>query len=191
MIVNYPPSLITTFQEVVTNVKTAKLAELQTYDATIQDISFLAGNVHEVAKRMQEKTMDVTERKKQYPLFILLLDFTIERGKSSFYGRANNLNIIIANHTLESYTSQQRDALNFENILRPLYYEFLRQISKHPAFTEYTERKIPHNMTERYFWGVDAQTKNTLGKYIDAIDITNLSLNINWNYCLTPITSNL
>lgn len=191
MSVNYPPSLITTFEEVVTNVKMAKLSDLQDYDPTIQNINFLAGNITEIAKRLQENTQNATQRPKQYPVFLLLLDFTVERGKSSFYGRANNLNIIIANHTKESYTAQERDAKNFDNILRPLYYEFLRQISKHPAFTEYTERQIPHNMTERYFWGIDEHTKNAFGKYIDAIDITNLSLNINWNYCLTPITNNL
>lgn len=191
MSVNYPPSLIATFEEVVTNVKTAKLAELQEYDTTIQNINFIAGNITEIAKRLQENVNNPTERAKQYPLFMLLLDFTVERGKSAFYGRANNLNVIIANHTKESYTAQQRDDKNFTPILRPLYYEFLRQILKHPAFTVYTERQIPHNMTERYFWGVDANTKNALGKYIDAIDVTNLSLDINWNYCLTPITNNL
>ena len=191
MSVNYPASLITTIEDVVTQIKAEKLAELQDYDPTIQNINFIAGSLDEIGKRLQENTANINQRQQQYPVFLLMLDITIERGKSALYGVANNMNVIIANHTKESYTSQQRDEKNFDNILRPLYYEFLRQIQKHPAFSQYTERQIPHSMTERYFWGIDNDTKNKLGKYIDAIDITNLSLNINWNYCLTPITSNL
>jgi hypothetical protein len=192
MSINYPPSLISTFDDVVTNVKAAILADLQEYDTTIQNINFIAGNIEEIAKRLTENTANATERPKQYPVFLLMLDFTVQRGNAGLlYGKATDLNIIIANHTKESYTAQQRDEKNFTNILRPLYYEFLRQMAKHPAFSITSERAIPHNMTERYFWGVDAHTKNALGKYIDAIDITNLSVSINWNYCLVPITNNL
>lgn len=184
---NYPLSIPALIGEVVTAVRTAKLATLQEYDSTIQTIGYMHGNLKEVTTRLQEMSNNTAQRFSQYPLFILIEDITVDRRNTKFWG-IPNMTVIIANHTKKDYNSTQRETINFVPILRPLYQEFLYQMYYHTAFSIQSERLIPHNMTERKYWGADDNTVNVLGKYIDAIEISSLQVPIKWGACNTSIT---
>lgn len=190
--VNYPQPVHKSIGEVVEAVSNELLATLQAYDPTIQAINYMYGNLKEIQQRLIEGSANATKRKQQYPLFIYLMDVAIERGDANnLYGRAPNLNIIIANHTKNSYNSEERDEKQFEPILRPLYRSFLKHLSLSRRFSIQSERRLPHTMIEHFYWGRDENTLNFLPKNIDAIEITNLEVNIQWNFCHVPINSNI
>jgi hypothetical protein len=187
---NYPLSIPKLIEQAVDRVRTAKLAELQAYDPTIETIAYMYGNIREIIKLLNEKTQNDELKYKKYPLFILIEDIQIDRRNTSFYGTPT-LNIIICNHTLNTYTSEQREAINFTNILRPLYEEFLMQLFKQKGFVIQNWRTIDHLMTERKFWGANEQTNNKLGDYIDAIEIEQMRFPIDWAACQTIINSTI
>lgn len=190
--VNYPTiSLSAIIGEVVESVKDERLAELQAYDSIIETINYIHGNWQEVTQRMQEMAANGTERPKQFPVFILIEDVVIDRRNAPLYGIAENVNIIIANWTKDSYKSAQREAINFGPILRPLYYSFCKYLAKHPGVSIYSEREVSHRYAERKYWGMDGNTVNALGYYIDAIDITNLTIPLDWSYCNNIINANI
>lgn len=188
---NYPVSIPKSIEAIVDRVRTAKLAELQAYDSTIETIAYMHGNMKEIVANLAEYTNNPAYKTKKFPIFILVEDIRINRANSDFYGVTDGMSIIIANHTKAEYKSAEREAKNFVPILRPLYQNFLKQIASHPAFNVRSERKVPHKVTERKYWGADEHTVNVLGDYIDAIEITEMNLPINWAWCNDPINSTL
>lgn len=184
MISNYPQlSLPKVFGEIVTEMNADILTELQAQDSNILQISYLHGNIKEIAAKLVAKRNAPKLKAKMFPLVLLIEDITIDRRLgSNMYGTAN-VNVIICNHTKAGLTSEQREDANFVKILRPMYHSLLYQIGQHRAFTLYSDRNIPHTMTERKLWGNDAKTEHALGDYIDAIDLMNMELPLNWNYC--------
>lgn len=192
MSVNYPSiSLSAIIGEVVEAVREEKLTVLQAYDPTIETVNYISGNWKEVTQVLQEMKANATERPKQFPLFILIEDVVIDRRNTTLYGVADNVNIIIANWTKDSYKSQQREEINFEPILRPLYYSFCKHLVKHRGVSIYSEREISHRYAERKYWGMDDNTVNALGYFIDAIDITSLSIPLDCSYCNNIINANI
>lgn len=187
---DYPLSIPKLIGQVVDRVRTAKLAELIAYDSTIETIAYMYGNIKEIIKILNEKTQNETLKYQKYPLFILIEDIQIDRRNTQFYGTPT-LNLIICNHTKNTYNSEQREAINFTNILRPLYEEFLLQLSKQKGFVINNWRAIDHLVTERKFWGANEQTQNKLGDYIDAIEIEQMRFPIDWKACQTIINSTI
>lgn len=178
----YPLSIPKHIQQVVDAVRTAKLAELQEYDSTIETISYMHGNIKEIIQILAQKTANDTLRFQKYPLFILIEDITIDRRTSNYYGVAP-LEVIICNHTKKDYNSMQREDINFDPILRPLYQEFMFQLFKHKGFVIQNDMFIPHEYAERKYWGEDDNTKNKLGDYIDAIHLTDLRITLDRRIC--------
>lgn len=178
----YPISVPKIIQSVIDDVRTDMLETLQAYDETIQTIGFMYGNIREIVNNLAEMSNNSVEKAKKFPLFILLEDIAVDRRNTNYYGIAE-VNIIICNHTEREYKSSEREEINFENILRPLYQSFLSNLSDSPYIVEPTESSFKHVYTERKFWGADNNTANKLGDYIDAIDITNLKLTISDANC--------
>jgi hypothetical protein len=158
------------------------LAELQEEDSNIIQISYMYGNLKELAEKLKKKNNAPLIRGKVFPLVLLLEDILVDRTSPNYYGTAS-VNIVICNQTKKGLTSEQRESENFTKILRPMYHNMLYQIEQHKAVSVYSERRISHTMVERKLWGNDEKSANTLGFYIDAIDMLNVQLPINWEYC--------
>ena len=100
--------------------------------------------------------------------------------------------MLIATITDPKYKADEREAINFQPTLLPLYYQLLDQIRECGHFYINYDRSIPHEFTKRMFWGRNGLFGNTTwGKqggytnvgnifndYIDAIEIDNLQLTI-------------
>lgn len=185
---NYPLSIPKLFGEVVDNVRTAKLADLQAYDSTIQTINYMYGNMKEIVARLLEYANNEAYHLLMFPIFMLVEDITVNRRNSTYYGKAS-FSLIIANWTKPEYNSAQREVINFDNILRPMYVNLIYQIFRHPAFPIPSQRQISHTYTDRKYWGVDEGTANVLGHYIDAIEVSFTDLPIDWQYCQTVFGS--
>lgn len=184
-----PESIPLIIKKVVDRVRANKLAELQAYDPTIQTVNYLYGNIKEVIKRLEEYQQNETLKYQKYPLIILIEDITIQR-RNSLFGIAN-LEMIICNHTKATYTSAEREVINFKNILRILYPELLNQMWGQRGFRIQSRRSIEHDYTERKYWGADDQTANKLGDYIDAIHLTRMQIPIDYPACLTVVNEDI
>lgn len=179
---DYPISLSKILREMVEAMETDILADLQEQDSNILQISYMPGGLKELSSKLLKKKNAPKLRAKIFPLVILLEDVPLDRTSSNYYG-TYNANIIICNQTKRDLTSEERDDENYPKILRPMYHNLLYQIEQHKAVSVYSERRIAHRMVERKLWGDDDKIANMLGFYIDAIDMMNVQLPINWEYC--------
>lgn len=179
---DYPISLPKIVGEMVEAMNTDILADLQEQDSNILQISYMHGGLKELSSKLIKKNNAPKLRAKIFPLVLLLEDISIDRTEPNYYGTAS-VNIIICNQTRKDLTSEERESENFAKVLRPMYHNLLYQIEQHKAVSVYSERRISHTMVERKLWGNDDKSANTIGFYIDAIDMMNVQLPINWEYC--------
>jgi hypothetical protein len=185
----YPNSIPIALGECVTGLNTKILADLQGYDSNIETVQYMYGNWKEIGKKMKEYTDSPTLRTQKFPVVILIEDVIIDQRSTDFFGIAD-LNIVIANATEPKYSSDEREPL-FENVLRPIYYELCKQIARHEAFAVGNPKNIRGRYAERKFWGMDNNTVNALGDYIDAIELFDLRLPLNWQWCNQTINANI
>lgn len=188
---NYQQAIPVIFEEIVSNVRTNILADLQAYDDSILTLQYWYGSWKEISNMMAIYNNNPTGKHEKFPIVILLEDITVERGRTSYQGVTRGMQIVIANYTDPTLTSKEREEQNFSNILRPIYYELLKQIYKSPAVSVYSQRLIQHRYIERKYWGMDDGASNALLDYIDAIHLENIEININWAYCQETITQNI
>lgn len=79
----------------------------------------------------------------------------------------------------------------FKPVLYPIYYSLLKQISKHNLTFAASPDLIPHDKWDRSFWGANSITsdktggtdRSMLNDYVDAIDIMNLQVKIDYQPC--------
>lgn len=193
MVNNYPISVPKIFGTVVEAVEPIVLPVIQGTWPGITNLNYIYGNWKEVSLRMQNMAIDSIRKSERFPVVLLIEDITVSRPSTSngLFGTATNMNVVIATATQKDYSSEQREEKTFAPILRPIYWELLTQLVKSAAFNVTTERKIGHNYIERKYWGLENHSKNAMTEFIDAIDITNLDLPINWAYCNKIINENI
>ncbi len=93
------------------------------------------------------------------------------------------LNLAICAITFQEWTTQTRERSVFDIVLRPIYDEFIRQISKLP-FIQVGYELAPHTVHEIYTTGANAgQIHDRYNEHIDAIEIGNLTLTLNPRLC--------
>ena len=178
--------------EVVADTTTDVLSDLQAEYSGIKTINYLYGNFKEITQRMSEMQQNQNYADRQFPLICLIEDITIERGNGDgLFGTATGIDVIIANWTKSDFTSADREAENFAKVLRPIYKSFMKNLADMPEFMIYTHRDIRHNYIERKYWGMDDNSANALGYYIDAIHISNMQIPLQWSYCDYVINSNI
>lgn len=193
MSVNYPNiSLPKIIEEVVTSVSTEMLATMQAYNPAVNGIYYQYGNWKEVSHELGKKMSNEGLKDKIFPLIILIEDITIDRTNGGgLFGIAQNVNIVICYRTLKEFSSAERESKTFSPMLRPLYHSFLKNLQRHAAVSLYSERDIAHRYTERKYWGMEDYTADALGDYIDAIEISQMSIPIDWSYCQNIINANI
>lgn len=192
MAVNYPDESIPQFISfVVSDVSAVLLPTLQAYDSTITGITYLYGNIKEVTQRLTElwQSMQSGNQTNPYPVVVLLEDIRIDRRNTNGYYGTPVINMFIATATNKDFTSAQRETITFQNILRPIYREFLKQLVASQYTSIYSVRAVDHVMYERKYWGLDNNTATQLQTYIDAIDLVDLSFKLNWEWCVNPVTN--
>ena len=137
---------------------------------------------------MDRDTMGQDQLK--YPLIYLVQDFVEKRGQKPGIYAETSLNILIIHQTDNTYKITDRYANVFKPVLYPIYYSLIDQISHHKQINNFDETLIPHTKIDRSYWGktsINAAGNSalSLNDYVDAIEISNLDLNINYQLCLT------
>lgn len=138
------------------------------------------GHPKEINQRLQDKAQSTDDKDKLFPLVILLTDIPITHNIPGFYGQAK-LRILICNYTEAEYTAQERTDINFKPILHPIKKEFINQLSVYNLFTFETEPLFTE--TDCYYYGSQINDKNQFNDRIDAIEITDLLVNITAKIC--------
>lgn len=183
---SYPKPIVEMIQDVVTATSTAILATLQDVVPTIETINYMYGPPVEVMNILANMEKSTEYRSKKFPAIILFQDFTESRGKvGPHYSRAT-LNIIIASATRPEMIAPERYQTNFNPILIPLYWAFIKQMSLYNGFeVKYRDvRNVEHEYIERLFWGKNGTNTGNQGvDYLDAIEIQNLIITIKNQTC--------
>lgn len=185
---NYPDSITTIFGRAVTKTSDLVLEEIKEADENIVQLHYLFGTIQELESTlagMQEANSTINKR---FPLIWLVEDITQDRRNQNGFFASVSLRVIIAYPTSDTYTSAQREARSFAPILRPIYYNLLKAISRMGEFNMPAEFEgIGHRMTERKFWGTEAKVESKLTTFVDAIDIQDLELTIDYSNCYTNL----
>ena len=184
-VVDFMKDIVTAMQDVVNSeevLSQIKAAETQALGSTkIEVIDFQYGHKLELIETLLQMDKDPDMRTRKYPCVYLVQDFVEERGNPDWYAKVY-LNVIIMHQTLQAYKITDRYAKVFKPVLYPLYYSLLTEICKNPQCNEYPPDSIVHTKIDRSYWGRnDNVEKNMLNDFVDAIEIENLSLKLNFN----------
>ena len=152
----------------------------------IQKINFQHGHKRELLETLAQMDQSSEERELKYPLVYLVQDFSEERGRSVGIYADTSLNIIIAHHTVNTDKITDRETKVFYPVLYPIYYELMEQLTKHKGIFDSYLDMIRHRKTDRAYWGRNAiggTDATKLKDYVDAIELENLQLKINFKIC--------
>ena len=179
-------SNVVVIPELIKNVVAMALVE---YQKTIPaaTLGYHYGPVDEVTETLVQMSYDPVVNATKFPLIALFTDITEKRGQDTGQWAEATLNIIIATLTDGNYKAAERTSVSFQAVLYPIYECFLKAIVKSHYFNVDHVDFVVHNKIDRYNWGrksltIDGQPSSD---FIDAIELQNLVLKVNSNYCKT------
>lgn len=174
------PSISDAFKEVVAATEAAIIANPALNWGTLpKKVYFQHGTIKEVTDVLQSFTNASVPK---YPLVFLVRNIN-ERVHNTKYGLAPEFTcrVVICSLTNPFFRSDDRETKNFKPILLPIFEELIRQISESNLFGMPAIEDMKIRKNDSYFYG-EYEGKNKFNDYVDAIDVTNLSLKIN-NFC--------
>lgn len=187
----FPQPIPIVFESVVNYVRTEVLAELQDYNPEIQTVQYLYGLYDELLSTLAGYQMDRNLVNQRYPLIWLDTNFEIRRNNDGFFGTASGLRVFIMFHAEPKLLSSERYTQTFGPILYPIYETLLQGISNTPAFNAPYEYGIPHTKKDLERASVnETKESNLVNDYVDAIQITNFDLKVDFGKCITPVPFN-
>lgn len=186
-----PIYIVDIIGDVVTATKNAVIATIRQNEvdaiggSLMQTISYSRSSFDELIETLAQKDKPVETRNAKYPLIHLVRDFSEDRGKVTGIYAEVNLNIIIIHQTENTYKIEDREEKVFKPVLYPIYYEFMKQLAKHKLVHVDSYKMIPHRKWDRAFWGNRQlyASKNKLNDYVDAIELQNINLKIDFSNC--------
>jgi len=165
--IQQPPLIVDVFQELV-----QRTSQVIYNDPAV--IDFQPGRSAQILTEVQKITnaIKADTRNRRYPLFALFYDFPQDKGGT--YPTSVTLpKISIATLTNINDPVLARYPKTFKPILYPIYYEFLRQLTRHRNIVGNDPAAFPHKLWERP--GNQPEGQN-LNDYLDALEIMNLQL---------------
>ena len=151
-----------------------------------RNISFLGGEWDDIADKRKTWGKSRKTAGMKFPIICLYSPFTEDRT-----GRQPkvSLSLLIAVNTLKDMTNEEREKVSFEGVLRPIYREFIRQVSLAHDMVEPPYGRgasVPHRYTENYRYGrkgVSSGDGTPFCDYIDTIEITDLEITVKNKEC--------
>lgn len=118
----------------------------------------------------------------QYPS---LMDLQPVRQQRAARHTALRLNLVFAAPVAGQWTTEERERLVFEPLLRPLYREFMRQVARSGYFVaDSYDDPFPHELYENFATGGDdGVIMERYGSYLSAIEVHNLELKLSNSLC--------
>jgi len=173
-------------QTIITNENAALAPDEQSF---INTINYQYGHKLELLETLKQMDQDASGQNKflKYPLVYLVQDFVEDRGKQPGIYAETSLNILIMHQTEPTHKITDRYNKVFKPVLYPIYYSLINQINQSRFVNQGNEDLIPHTKIDRAFYGkkgLGGNEKNALNDFVDAIEIVNLDLKINYQPCL-------
>lgn len=184
------PSISDGLEAVVAKTKTAIVANTsinfgldENQQAIVKDLFFMHGNVKEITNVLKSMSDGSETKDKKYPLIALFRDVKEELEEQRFgFGSSFNAHLGIFNVTNPKLRAEDRKVTSFDNILIPIFEEFIRQLSHSVAFGQPRVNDMKIIKWDCYLYGSSLNDKNIFGDYVDAIDIERISLKLK-NIC--------
>ncbi len=147
----------------------------------IQSIRFEFGHPVELLQTLKERSQNPSGKMDMWPMVMLFTDFPEQwTDRPVSYKATVTLQMVIAYCTSTKLKASDRLEKSFKPILYPIYEELLNQIDKSAFFVLYSKKQIPHRKWDRYYWGRSGLDANVFNDPIDAIEIQDLTLKINY-----------
>ena len=144
-------------------------------------IDFRHGNLEEINAQLLEASKSAKLLKKpSHPHFICLFRDFKETLKAGQYGATIEFKAKMGIFTITdpNYNSDEREEKTFKPILRPILLELINQFKKSVAFNMPSLDKLELEQWDCFFYGSSLNKKNQFNNYVDAIEITNISLKL-------------
>jgi len=178
------------FEPIVQAVSDKLLTKLNEHNDTITAVHYLYGHPLEIVNTLSELDKGGNSVYTKYPLVAFFLDSKMSRKNTTQYGK-QRVHLAIINECFDATgneVAKERDDNNFIPVLSPIYMELMKQISlRGDMFLGMSgENSVLHDVTFRYYWGKNGlwgNEKNIFNDRVDAIEIEDLELTINLNYC--------
>lgn len=143
-------------------------------------VSYLYGDWPYIADTLTRWNADASAALQKYPIVCLYSPY--EERRQLVGGRMQSeatLELLLLVNTEKNYLNEDRDALSFAQVLRPIYWCFMGQIMKDARIVKNYTGIPAHTYTENYRYGrlgVRAADDRPFADFIDAIEIKNLVL---------------
>lgn len=167
---------------------TIKANEVDAIGSTgITTINYQYGHKAELIETLAQMDKQDPYASQKYPLVFLVQDFRENVGGSpGLYGTAN-LNLIFMHHSLLDYKTKDRYTNVFKPVLYPILISFMKYLSKHKAVHVQNVQSLVYDKYDRPLVGVPSGeygNKLVVNDYVDAIEISNLNLLLNYQTCI-------
>lgn len=140
-------------------------------------IYFYPTTVSEIQRQFALLTSKTgSQFKYKFPCILLVLDIPVEFGEEHPVAL---LDISIATQSNSEWPSYERDFKVFKPILRPIYKEFINQLSK-SAYINRPTKGFKYTYIERFNTDMDMMKEavKIYGSTVDAIELIHLELNL-------------
>jgi hypothetical protein len=145
-----------------------------------RNISYLYGDWDYISNILTRWNGSPETAALKYPIICLYSPYQESRSVESAKERSTaNLELLILCNTQKNYLNEERDAITFGEVLRPIYQEFIGQLMKDRRIVRNYSGMPTHTYTENYRYGrlgVLTSENRPFRDFIDAIEISNLSL---------------
>lgn len=160
-----------------TTTSSITISTTQQNDPSIADVSAVINFHHDTPTQLSDTfaqwTRDPDVKKEQFPVIVLLHDFSEKAFKAGF-DREVSINVVIATDTKPEYKASDRYTNTFDDILIPLYEKFM----EHLRNSYYVGFEVTHDKIDVMSYGNDQKAAHVFHDFIDAIEIQNLTFKI-------------
>jgi hypothetical protein len=181
----------TVVQAVITDVlATIQANETEALQSTnITTINYQYGHFRELIVTLGQWDLDPLLRVGKYPMIYVVQDFVERRGKLAGVYAELSLQVIVCHQTEADYKITDRYANVFKPVLYPIYYSLMKNLALSNMTFPSSPDLISHDKYDRSFWGTSkvvgsgGTDRSVLNDFVDAIDIQNLQLKIDYQPC--------
>lgn len=186
MVAQQPVFLHREFANIVNKISLNLTNSLKLVDDNITGVHYQYGHPLEIIKTIGNFDNGVASKFNKYPLVAFFLDSRVDRSNPEYYGEQTVNMAIIRACKNPNQTAKERDEFNFIPVLDPIYRALIREIQNRGDIFQLERGHVPHSAINRYYWGKEGMfgnDGNIFNDWVDAIEINNMKLRININYC--------
>jgi hypothetical protein len=155
----------------------------------ITTINYQYGHFRELIVTLGQWDTNPAQRMGKYPMIYVVQDFVEHRGKLAGVYADLSLQVLICHQTEDDYKITDRYTNVFKPVLYPIYYSLMKNLALSNMTFPSSPDLISHDKWDRSFWGTSkvvgsgGTDRSVLNDFVDAIDIQNLQLKIDYQPC--------